>query len=225
MKLLIIEDDKQNADYLRRGFSEIGIAAELAASGEDGLFQAAGGEFDAIIVDRMLPKVDGLTIVKTLRAAGNTTPILMLTAVSGIDDRVEGLRAGADDYLVKPFAFAELAARVSAILRRPPISTVVTAYRVDDLQLDLLTREVRRGGRRIDLQPQEFKLLEYLMRNEGRVVTRTMLLEKVWDFHFEPQTTLVETHMSRLRSKVDRGFGQELIRTVRGVGYCLRADA
>lgn len=225
MKLLVIEDDQRNADYLVRGLAEHGHVADHVGSGSAGLYQAAGEKYDALIVDRMLPGIDGLTIVKTLRAGGNTTPILMLTAIDGIDDRVEGLQAGADDYLVKPFAFAELLARIGAILRRPPMSTLTTALRAGDLQMDLLTREVTRAGRRIELQPQEFKLLEYLLRNEGRVVTRTMLLEKVWDFHFEPQTTVVETHMSRLRGKIDRGFDRELIKTVRGVGYCLRADA
>ena len=225
MKLLVIEDDQRNADYLVRGLTEHGHSVDCAADGKTGLFQATAGTYDALIVDRMLPGVDGMTIVKTLRGSGNTTPILILTAMDGIDDRVEGLEAGADDYLVKPFAFTELLARLGAILRRPPISNVVTVLKVGTLQVDLISREVTRAGKRIELQPQEFKLLEYLMRNEGRIVTRTMLLEKVWDFHFEPQTSVIETHMSRLRGKIDRGFDQELIKTIRGAGYTLRYDA
>ena len=225
MKLLVIEDDQRNADYLVRGLAEHGHSADSAADGKTGLFQATVGTYDALIVDRMLPGVDGMTIVKTLRGSGNTTPILILTAMDGIDDRVEGVEAGADDYLVKPFAFTELLARLGAILRRPPISNVVTVLKVGTLQVDLISREVTRAGKRIELQPQEFKLLEYLMRNEGRIVTRTMLLEKVWDFHFEPQTSVIETHMSRLRGKIDRGFDQELIKTIRGAGYTLRYDA
>jgi two-component system, OmpR family, response regulator len=182
------------------------------------------GRFTMMIVDRMLPGLDGLGIVKTVRAAGVTTPVLFLTTMGGIEDRVEGLEVG-DDYLVKPFAFAELHARINALVRRPPIAQVPTVLRVGDLEMDLIGRKVRRAGREIDLQPREFRLLEYLMRNAGRVVTRTMLLEHVWEFHFEPRTNIVETHISRLRSKIDRGFDAELLETVRGSGYLLRAPA
>lgn len=225
MKLLLIEDDKRMADYVARSLREHGHVVDQTGNGKDGLFLAASERYDAMIVDRMLPSVDGLTIVKMLRSTGNQTPVIFLTTMDGIDDRVEGLEAGADDYLVKPFAFAELLARLGALLRRPPISNVKTVLRVGDLEMDLLKRSVMRAGQVIDLQPQEFKLLEYLMRSEGRVVTRTMLLESVWDFHFDPQTSIVETHISRLRAKIDRGFEKELLKTVRGVGYCLRADA
>ena len=225
MKLLVIEDDLRTAEFIVRGLGEHGHAADHAANGKDGMFLAAGESYDALVVDRMLPGVDGLTIVKTLRAAGNHVPVLFLTTMDGIDDRVEGLEAGGDDYLVKPFAFAELLARLGAIMRRPQVGSVKTVLSFSGLQMNLITREVTRAGKKIDLQPQEFKLLEFLLRNEGRVVTRTMLLEKVWNFHFDPQTSVVETHMSRLRAKVDRGFERELIRTLRGVGYCLRDDA
>jgi two-component system OmpR family response regulator len=223
MKLLLIEDDQRTADYVMRGLREHHHVVDHASDGRDGLFLAAGEKYDVIIVDRMLPTVDGLTIVRTLRASGNPVPILMLTAMGGIDDRVEGLGAGGDDYLVKPFAFAELLARIGALLRRPPISEIITTLKVADLEMDLLTREVSRCNRRIDLKPLEYRLLEFLMRNDGRVVTKTMLLESVWGFHFDPQTTVVETNMSRLRAKIDRGFENELVRTIRGVGYSLRA--
>ncbi len=187
--------------------------------------KAAGEEWDLLIVDRMLPKLDGLTLVKAIRAGGISVPVLFLTTMSGIDDRVSGLNAGGDDYLVKPFAFAELAARVAALGRRPRDAAVETVLRVADLEMDLLARKVRRAGRDIDLQPREFRLLEYLMKHAGRVVTRTMLLEQVWEFHFDPHTNVVETHISRLRGKVDRGFAVELIHTVRGAGYRIRAPA
>jgi two-component system OmpR family response regulator len=223
MKILLIEDDAETAAYIAAGLQELGHVVDRAASGRDGLFLATEGKHDLAIVDRMLPGMDGLAIVRTLRAAGNKTPILILTTMGGIDDRVEGLNAGADDYLVKPFAFTELSARVTALARRPPLNDVQTVLRVADLELDLLKRTVARHGRAIELQPREFRLLEYLMRNAGRVVTRTMLLEQVWDFHFDPQTNVVETHISRLRAKIDKGFGPELIRTVRGAGYCLGA--
>ena len=223
MKILIIEDDPETAAYIANGLKEHGHTVDHAPNGWDGLFLAAGESYDVLIVDRMLPGLDGLGIVKTIRGAGVKTPVLFLTTLGGIDDRVEGLEAGGDDYLVKPFAFAELLARVNALARRPPMTTVETTLRVADLEMDLLKRTVIRAGRRIDLQPQEFKLLEYLMRHAGRVVTRTMLLEHVWEFHFDPQTSVVETHVSRLRGKIDRGFGAELIHTVRGSGYCLRA--
>jgi two-component system OmpR family response regulator len=224
MKILLIEDDAEMATYLANGLREHGHVVDPVANGRDGLFLAAGERYDLMIVDRMLPDLDGLGIVKTVRGAGVKTPVLFLTTMGGIDDRVEGLEAGGDDYLVKPFAFAELLARVNALARRPPLNTVETVLRVADLEMDLLKRTATRARRRVDLQPQEFKLLEYLMRNAGRVVTRTMLLENVWDFHFDPQTNVVETHISRLRGKVDRGFDIELIHTVRGSGYCLRAS-
>jgi two-component system OmpR family response regulator len=223
MKILLIEDDAEMAAYLANGLREHGHVVDPVANGRDGLFLAAGERYDLMIVDRMLPDLDGLGIVKTVRGAGVKTPVLFLTTMGGIDDRVEGLEAGGDDYLVKPFAFAELLARVNALARRPPLNAVETVLRVANLEMDLLKRTATRAGQRVDLQPQEFKLLEYLMRHAGRVVTRTMLLENVWEFHFDPQTNVVETHISRLRSKIDRGFDTELIHTVRGSGYCLRA--
>ena len=223
MKLLLIEDDKRMAEFIQRGLKEHGHVVDVAENGKDGLFLAADGKYDAAVIDRMLPGLDGLSIVKMLRATGNHTPALFLTTMSGIDDRVEGLEAGADDYLVKPFAFAELLARLGALTRRPPVNEVQTELQVGDLKMELLTRHVTRAGQTLDLQPQEFKLLEYFMRSEGRVVTRTMLLENIWDFHFDPQTSVVETHISRLRAKIDKGFKTELLRTLRGAGYCLRA--
>jgi two-component system OmpR family response regulator len=223
MKVLVIEDDGETAAYLVNGLREEGHAVDQAANGRDGLFLAINGGYDVMIVDRMLPGLDGLGLVKAVRAANISTPALFLSTLGGIDDRVTGLNAGGDDYLVKPFAFAELLARVNALGRRPSLSAQATVLQVGDLQMDLLKRRVVRSGRQIELQQREFRLLEYLMQNAGRVVTRTMLLEAVWDFHFDPQTTVVETHISRLRAKVDRGFDQELIRTVRGAGYCLRA--
>ena len=222
MKLLIVEDDKEAAAYLKRALSEAGHTVDCATAGRNGLMLAAGETYDVIVLDRMLPEIDGLAILRTIRASGVKTPVLLLTALGGIDDRVEGLEAGADDYLVKPFAFAELLARVNALARRPPTQDIRTELSVADLKLDLLKRTVSRGGRRIELQPREFQLLEYLLRHAGRVVTRTMLLESVWDFHFDPKTNIVETHMSRLRGKVDRGHAHELIHTVRGAGYVLR---
>jgi two-component system, OmpR family, response regulator len=222
MKLLIVEDDKEAAAYLKRALSEVGHTVDAASTGRSGLMLAAGETYDVIILDRMLPEIDGLAILRTIRASGVQTPVLLLTALGGIDDRVEGLEAGGDDYLVKPFALAELLARVNALARRPPTQEVRTELSVADLRLDLLKRTVTRGGQRIELQPREFQLLEYLLRHAGRVVTRTMLLESVWDFHFDPKTNIVETHMSRLRGKVDRGHAHELIHTVRGAGYVLR---
>jgi two-component system OmpR family response regulator len=224
MKILLIEDDAETAGHIVKSLRQQGHVIDHAADGRDGLFLAAGQEYEVIIVDRMLPKLDGLSVVKTLRGAGVKTPVLFLTTLGGIDDRVEGLEAGGDDYLVKPFAFAELLARVNALARRPPPKDQETILRVADLELDLLKRAVTRAGKRIELQPQEFKLLEYLMRHPDRVVTRTMLLENVWEFHFDPQTTVVETHISRLRGKIDQGFASPLIHTVRGSGYCFRDD-
>jgi two-component system, OmpR family, response regulator len=223
MRLLLIEDDQNAAEFILKGLAEHGYVADHATDGKDGLFLAASEKYDLMVIDRMLPGLDGLSIVKMLRATGNHSPVIFLTTMAGIDDRVQGLDAGADDYLVKPFAFSELLARIAALLRRPPISETKTVLRVADLEMDLLKRSVRRAGRTIDLQPQEFRLLEYLMRSEGRVVTRTMLLENVWDFHFDPQTSVVETHISRLRAKIDKGFDTPLLHTIRGAGYMIRA--
>src|SRR5215469_4008216 len=221
MKLLVVEDDPETSTYLVRGLHEQGHLVDHVTEGRDGLFMALNNSYDVMIIDRMLPALDGLSMVRAARAAGNKTPVLFLSTMSGIDDRVTGLDAGGDDYLVKPFAFAELLARINALGRRPTLTEVVTQLQVGDLQMDLFKRRVTRQGREIDLQHREFRLLEYLMRNAGRVVTRTMLLEAVWDFHFDPQTTVVETHISRLRAKIDRGFDHELIRTIRGAGYSL----
>ena len=225
MKLLLVEDDPEASAYIAKGLAEAGHVVDRAVNGRDGLMLAVGETYDVIVLDRMLPGVDGLTIVRTMRASGIETPVLVLTALGGIDDRVEGLEAGGDDYLVKPYAFAELLARVNALARRPPTQVTMTALRVHDLEMDLLRRTVTRAGQRLELQPREFQLLEYLMRHAGRVVTRTMLLESVWDFHFDPKTNIVETHISRLRGKVDRGHAKELIHTVRGAGYCIRDPA
>ena len=225
MKLLLVEDDKQGAAFLKKALAEAGHAVDHAVGGREGLLLAAGEPYDVIILDRMLPQLDGLAILRTIRASGVKTPVLLLTALGGIDDRVEGLEAGGDDYLVKPFAIAELTARVNALARRGPQQDTAATLQVADLTLDRLSRTVTRGGVRIELQPREYQLLEYLMRHAGRVVTRTMLLEGVWDFHFDPTTNIVETHMSRLRSKIDRGRPRELIHTVRGAGYILREPA
>lgn len=222
MRILLIEDDAVTAKFLAFELTEAGHTVERAADGPSGLKFALAGGHAVAIVDRMLPGLDGLELTRRLRAARIPTPLLFLTTMSGIDDRVEGLEAGGDDYLVKPFAFAELLARVNALARRPPIATVVTVLRAADLEMDLMARAVRRAGRTIDLQPREFRLLEFLMRNAGSLVTRRQLLENVWDFHFDPTTNIVETHMSRLRAKVDRTFDRGLIETVRGSGYILR---
>ncbi|CAN5293895.1 winged helix-turn-helix domain-containing protein [soil metagenome] len=225
MRLLLIEDDADTAQYIARGLLQHGHDVDHASDGQDGLSLAAKGKYDAMIVDRLLPSIDGLSLVKALRKNRNATPVIFLTTMSGIDDRVEGLEAGSDDYLVKPFAFAELLARLSALVRRPPMAGVKTKLVAGDIEMDLLTRRVSRAGRIIDLQPQEFRLLEYLLRSEGRVVTRTMLLENVWDFHFDPKTSIVETHISRLRAKIDRGFDREMLQTIRGLGYRLNESA
>lgn len=222
MKLLIIEDDTETAAYITKGLNELGHVVDHVANGRDGFFLAGASRYDVAIVDRMLPGLDGLTLVKKLREEGVGTPILFLTNLGGIDDRVEGLDAGGDDYLTKPFAFSELLARINALARRPAISATETVLRCADLEMDLLQRTVSRGERTIELQPREFTLLECLLRHAGRVVTRTMLLEIVWQFHFDPKTNIVETHISRLRTKVDKGFGCDLIHTVRGSGYVLR---
>ncbi len=223
MRILLIEDDPDTAAYICRGMREAGHVCDHLADGQDGLFQATREEYDVIVADRMLPGLDGLSMVRALRAAGRRSPVLFLTAVGGVDDRVEGLEAGGDDYLVKPFAFAELLARVNALGRRPPAQEVQTVLRVADLELDLVRRRAWRAGQKLDLLPKEFTLLEVLMRNAGRVVTRTMLLERVWDFHFDPQTSVVETHISRLRAKIDRPFPVPLLHTVKNAGYSLHA--
>ena len=223
MRILIIEDDKQAARYVAKGLTESGHLAESLADGRDALSHALHTDYDVLIVDRMLPGLDGLALVKTLRTAGNETPVIFLTSIGGVGDRVDGLEAGGDDYLVKPFAFSELLARVNALGRRPPIRQEQTVLRVSDLELDLLKRTVHRAGQEIALQPREFRLLEVLMQNAGRVVTRTMLLENVWDFHFDPQTSVVETHISRLRAKIDKPFDTALLHTVRNTGYSIHA--
>ncbi len=225
MHILVIEDDAATADYLVKGLTESGYVVDHAAEGRDGLFLALSQNYDAMIVDRMLPGLDGLSIVQTLRAQHKGTPVLILSALAQVDDRVKGLRVGGDDYLTKPYAFSELLARLEAILRRGANETVVPRLKVADLEMDLLSRTVRRAGKGIDLQPREFKLLEYLMRHAGQVVTRTMLLEGVWDYHFDPQTNVIDVHVSRLRQKIDRGFDRPLLHTVRGAGYSLRAEA
>jgi two-component system, OmpR family, response regulator len=225
MKLLLIEDDVATAAYIHRGMKELHHVVDVARSGHDGLALVENYTYDVLIVDRMLPGLDGLSLVKRLRQQNVQTPIIFLTTMSGIDDRVEGLNAGGDDYLVKPFAFSELYARVIALTRRPPIVPHATHLKIEDLEMDVLKRRVTRGGTEIDLQPREFMLLEFLVRHAGQVVTRSMLLENVWDYHFDPKTSIVETHISRIRAKVDRGRETELIQTIRGVGYCIRATA
>jgi two-component system OmpR family response regulator len=223
MRILVIEDDAETASYMVKGLKESGYVVDHAADGKDGMFHAIGGNYDALIVDRMLPSVDGLSIIQAIRAAGIKTPALILSALGAVDDRVRGLRAGGDDYLTKPYAFSELLARIEVLLRRGTGATVETKLRVADLEMDLLARTVTRGEQEIDLQPREFLLLEYLMRNAGHVVTRTMLLEHVWDYHFDPQTNVIDVHISRLRQKIDKGFAKPLLHTIRGAGYCLRA--
>jgi two-component system OmpR family response regulator len=222
LKILLIEDDGESADYVANGLREDGHLVVQVANGAEGFICAMGSGSDLLIVDRMIPGLDGLNLVKSFRAAGHHTPVLFLTALSGVEDRVSGLNAGGDDYLVKPFAFSELVARVAALGRRPRTTAAETRLCVLDLELDLLSHMVRRRGELIELQPREFRLLEYLMRHAGQVVTRTMLLEHVWNIHFDPRTNVVETHISRLRTKVDKGFEAELIHTVRRAGYCVR---
>jgi two-component system OmpR family response regulator len=224
MRILIVEDDTDTNQFIARGLTELGHQVVTSGDGRDGLFHATDGGFDAMVVDRMLPGLDGLSLVKALRAAGNSTPVLMLTAVSGIADRVEGLEGGADDYLVKPFAFTELAARLHALGRRPSAAAEPSRLVAGDIELDLHRRTVVRAGRKIILQPREFALLAELMRHPGRIMTRTMLLERVWDFDFDPKTNIVETHLSRLRSKLNAGFDSDPIETVRGAGYLIRDD-
>lgn len=224
MRILLIEDDPKMAAYLRDGLAQEGYETEHAADGRDGLLAAAAGGFGLLIIDRLLPTLDGLTLLRTLRGAGVHTPALFLTALGGLDDRLAGLRAGGDDYLVKPFALEELAARVAALIRRNAVPPKPTRLRIADLELDQLSRTAWRGGQKLDLKPRELELLEYLMLHENQVVTRTMLLEAVWEFHFAPQTSVVESHISRLRGKVDRGFSRALIQTCRGAGYRISAD-
>ena len=226
-RILVVEDDAETRAYLAKALGEAGYAVEATGSGREGLYLATGGGFDAMILDRMLPDLDGLSLLKSARAAGVAAPAILLTAMSAIDERVRGLRAGADDYLVKPFSFAELEARLEAVLRRPAESgeAAATALRCGDLELDLIARVARRGGRSIELQSREFQILEYLMRRKGRVVTRTMLLEGVWDYRFDPRTNVIDVHVSRLRRKIDGPGEAPLIRTVRGAGYMMSERA
>ena len=219
MKILVVEDDNDTLDYVTKGLQEAGHSVDACDNGADGMELAETREYEVAVLDRMLPGVDGVSIAKALRSRGSATRIIFLTSLGGIDDRVDGFNAGGDDYLTKPFAFSELAARVKALGRRPKSADIITELRVGDLVFDLLKRTVSRAGQLIDVQPRELRLLEYMMRNAGRVLTRTMLLERVWDIHFDPKTNIVETHMSRLRSKIDAPFGVELIQTIRGSGY------
>ncbi len=222
MKILVIEDDREAADYLKNAFAEAGHTADIARDGDSGFALADSGSYDVYIVDRMLPRRDGLSIIAELREGGNKTPALILSALGEVDDRVTGLRAGGDDYLTKPYAFSELLARVEVLERRSGAKEIETVYRVADLELDRLSHTVRRAGREIVLQPREFRLLEYMMRHAGQVVTRTMLLENVWDYHFDPQTNVIDVHISRLRGKIEKGFDKPLLHTVRGAGYMLK---
>ncbi len=225
MHLLLIEDDQEAAQFLLKGLRESGYAVDHSADGRDGLSRAVDGRYDLIVTDRMLPHMDGLALVRFLREQGVRTPVLLLSALGTVDDRVQGLKAGGDDYLTKPFAFSELLARIEALLRRSgSADSAPTRLKVADLEMDLLSRRVTRGGREIELTAREFKLLEFLLSHAGQVVTRTMLLERVWDLHFDPQTNLIDVHMSRLRQAVDRGFAKPLIHTVRGTGYVIRDE-
>ncbi|HET7333629.1 MAG TPA: response regulator transcription factor [Rhizomicrobium sp.] len=223
MRILVVEDDIEAQRYLVNGLKETGHVVDDAADGETGLTLALSRRYDVAIVDRMLPKLDGLKLVEAIREHGNVTPVLFLSALSEVDDRVKGLKAGGDDYLTKPYAFVELLARIDALIRRRNPSSVKTRLQVGNLELDLLTRTATRDGAAIDLQPREFRLLEYLMRHAGQVVTRTMLLESVWEYHFDPQTNVIDVHISRLRAKIDKGFDTPLLHTVRGAGYMIRA--
>jgi two-component system OmpR family response regulator len=224
MRILIIEDDREAASYLTKAFREAGHVADHAADGLDGYAMAEAGDYDVLVVDRMLPKLDGLSLIRSLREQNVETPVLILSALGQVDDRVKGLRAGGDDYLPKPYAFSELLARVEVLARRRAAAPgEPTAYRIADLELDRLSHRVTRSGTEIPLQPREYRLLEYLMKNAGQVVTRTMLLEHVWDYHFDPQTNVIDVHVSRLRAKIDKGFTKPLIHTIRGAGYMIRA--
>ena len=223
MKILVVEDDEGTAKFIAEGLVALGHEPTVARDGREGYERASLDRFDVIVLDRMLPKLDGLGVVALVRKEGLSTPVLFLTNLSGIDDRVEGLEAGGDDYLVKPLAFEEMMARLTALARRPTLGALQTMVKAGDLEMDLVARVVRRGGEVIDLQPREFRLLEFLMHAEGRVVTRKMLLEQVWEYNFDPKTNIVETHISRLRGKIDRG-NVSLIQTVRDAGYTLRAS-
>jgi len=223
MRILVVEDDLEAQRYLVQGLKESGHVVDEAGDGETGLSLALSRPYDVAVIDRMLPVLDGLRVVAEMREHGNGTPVLFLSALSEVDDRVKGLKAGGDDYLTKPYAFVELLARIDALVRRRAPAGVRTRLDVGDLELDLLSRAAKRSGTDIELQPREFRLLEYLMRHAGQVVTRTMLLDNVWNYHFDPRTNVVESHLSRLRTKIDKGFSPELIHTVRGAGYCLRA--
>ena len=223
MRILVVEDDLEGAAFLEKGLRESGYVVDHAATGPDGLHLATTESYDLMIMDRMLPGMDGLHIVELLRKEGNKTPVLILSAMDKVDDRVEGLRAGGDDYLTKPYAFSELLARLEALSRRGNSAPAETKLRLADLEVDLLARTAMRGGKPIDLLPREFQILEYLMRYSGQVVTRTMLLENVWNYHFDPKTSVIDVQISRLRQKLDKGFDQPLLHTVRGAGYCLRA--
>jgi two-component system, OmpR family, response regulator len=224
MRILLIEDDRDAASWLVKGLKEAGHVTDHATDGEEGLALARERRHDVMIVDRMLPRLDGLSVIRTLRSEGVSAPALILSALGEVDEKVKGLRAGGDDYLAKPYAFSELLARIESLARRPTAGPQQTRLVVDDLEMDLLARTVRRGDTAILLQPREFKLLEYLMRNAGQVVTRTMLLENVWDYHFDPQTNVIDVHVSRLRGKIDKDFGKPLLHTVRGAGYMIRAN-
>lgn len=226
MRILVVEDDNSHAQFVRDGFKQSGHNVDMAKDGMDGLFLATEEQYDVIIMDRMLPKLDGLSVVQTLRNAGNNVPVLILSSLSRVDERIKGLKAGADDYLSKPFEFGELLARVEVLARRrAPEQTEQTSLQVGDLDMNLLTREVTRQGQKLDLQNKEFQLLEFLMRRVDQVVTRTMLLEGVWDFHFSPNTNLIDAQMSKLRIKVDKPFDKQLIKTIKGVGYKISAKA
>ena len=224
MRILLIEDDTEAASYLTKALNEAGHVVELASDGEEGYFLASDGDYDVLVVDRMLPKRDGLSVIASLRAEDNQTPVLILSALGQVDDRVEGLRAGGDDYLTKPYAFSELLARIEVLAkRRGSVNEQSATLKVADLELDRLAHSVHRSGTEIVLQPREFRLLEFLMKNAGQVVTRTMLLENVWDYHFDPQTNVIDVHISRLRSKIDKGFDEPLVHTMRGAGYVLKS--
>lgn len=226
MRILVIEDDAEAAAYIAKGMRDAGHVVDHAVDGESGLRMAEAGDYDAYVVDRMLPKLDGVSLLSRRREAGDPTPALFLSALGEVDDRVAGLKAGGDDYLVKPYAFSELLARVEALgRRRAAPSNVTTRHQVGDLEIDVITRTVRRAGKKIDLQPREFRLLEYLMRHAGQVVTRTMLLENVWEYHFDPQTNVIDVHISRLRSKIDKEFERPLLKTIRGAGYTIEDAA
>ena len=223
MRILVVEDDGEAAAYLAKGLREAGHVVDHALDGETGFNMADAGDYDAYVIDRMLPKKDGVSLLTERRDGGDETPALFLSALGEVDDRVKGLQAGGDDYLVKPYAFPELLARVEALGRRraAPTANVTTRYQVGDLEIDVITRTVRRAAKKIDLQPREFRLLEYLMRHAGQVVTRTMLLENVWEYHFDPQTNVIDVHISRLRSKIDKDFDKPLLKTIRGAGYTI----